>query len=93
MSGYAADTSTSDPMASYHLFTWTDSNFKLHPSPKIQAYISTEDGERFDVSLSQGDVSFKIIELTKDEIERLISDIKEQVYLLKEAYKEEGESG
>jgi len=49
---------------------------------KVQSYIETEDGKLFDVSFNTNEISFKILELTEDEIEELFQDIKDQIYLL-----------
>lgn len=53
---------------------------------KIQPYVSSEDGILFDVSLNTDDVSFEILELTHDDIIKLVGNIMEQVHLLWEAY-------
>lgn len=53
---------------------------------KVQPYISSEDGKLFDLSFNTDDVSFEIIELTKNEIAELASSIGSQVRLLEEAY-------
>ena len=58
------------------------------PDPRIEPYVSSEDGELWDISFNHGDVSFTIIELTEEEIERMIQDIRDQVFLLKESYEE-----
>ncbi len=53
---------------------------------KVQPYVTSEDGELFDVSFNTDDVSFVLIDLTHDEIVELISSIESQVGLLEEAY-------
>ncbi|GAG98271.1 unnamed protein product [marine sediment metagenome] len=54
---------------------------------KVQTYVSSEDGILFDVSFCTDETIFKIIELTKEDVDGLFSDVKTQVSLLKEAYK------
>ena len=54
---------------------------------KVQPYVSSEDGEIFDLKFCTNEIIFEIIELTKGEVEELINDIKTQTSLLEEAYK------
>lgn len=54
--------------------------------PKIQAYVSSENGLYFDVSFNEGIVSFKMIELEEEDIIDLFDQIMRQVALLQEAY-------
>jgi len=49
---------------------------------KVQSYVTTEDGKLFDVSFNTDEVTFKILEITEDEIEETCQDIKDQIYLL-----------
>jgi len=53
---------------------------------RVQPYISTEDGKFFDISFCTDDVSFKIIELTFEEVRELLNDVLVQLSLLQEAY-------
>ena len=56
---------------------------------KVQPYVSSEDGEIFDVKFCTNEIIFEIIELERKEIEDLLQDIKDQLDLLEEAYKKE----
>jgi len=58
---------------------------------KVQTHVSSEDGKFFGISFNSDYVSFSIIELEPSEIDEMINDIKAEVYLLKEAYKESEE--
>ena len=53
---------------------------------KTQVYVSTEDGEFFDISFNTDDISFKIIELTYREIREITYEIQLQTDLLLSAY-------
>ncbi len=55
-------------------------------SEEVQTHVSSEDGKLFDVSFNSGQVSFIIIDQTKEEIHQLLEDIKAEVCLLETAY-------
>lgn len=48
---------------------------KVKTKMKVQAYVSSEDGKLFDVSINTNEVSFVAIELTEEEISELTKDI------------------
>ncbi|MBA7474729.1 hypothetical protein ES707_10083 [subsurface metagenome] len=54
-------------------------------SPRIQSLLSTEGDGLFVLSLHTDDVGFEMIEMTSEEIRKLLDDIKEQLDLLEEA--------
>jgi len=53
---------------------------------KVDPYVSSEDGELFDLSFNTDEISFTIIELTIHEINEFCSLIKDQAAWLVEAY-------
>ena len=60
---------------------------------KIQPHVSSEDGKLFDVSLNTDEISFKILELTFDEIRELCDDVVKQAEMLLAAYQEVNPDG
>ena len=52
-------------------------------SEKIQPYLTSEDGELFDLRISHGSVSFDVWELEEDEIYQFVNDILSMLKLLK----------
>ena len=53
---------------------------------KVQPYVSSEDGEIFELSFNVDEVQFAIIELTYQEITELLSSVADQVSLICESY-------
>lgn len=53
---------------------------------KVQAYVSSEDCKLFDISINTDEISFKILELSKEEVFKLFEDITEQIEQLEDAY-------
>lgn len=53
---------------------------------KVQSTVASDDGKLFDLSFHTDEISFKIIELTHQEITELLSCVEEQVTLLEESY-------
>ena len=50
---------------------------------KIQPYLTSENGELFTLTISHGDVSFDIYDLSSDEIHQFTADIHNMLRLLK----------
>jgi hypothetical protein len=58
----------------------------MTPQPLVQVYLTTEDGEYYDLRISDGNVSFNVWDMHENDINRFIDDIKSFVYLLKEEH-------
>ena len=57
-----------------------------NPECRFEFYLSTEDAEYFDIRISHGEVSFDLWDVHENEINKIISDIQDQVKLYKESY-------
>lgn len=49
---------------------------------KVQPYLTSEDGELFDLSISHGAVAFAMLDLEENEIHQFIADIQNMLCLL-----------
>jgi len=59
---------------------------KHNPECRFEVHLSTEDAEYFDVRISHGEVSFCLWDVHEYEINKIIEDLKSQVYLYKVEY-------
>ena len=56
-------------------------------TPRVYPYLMSDDGKFFEVVIHVEDASFNVIDMTVEEIERFMLDIKEQLYLITDYYK------